>query len=95
MLQKKDIEKVRKLFSSNNYVMTTDELTASKIYYADIKYLLNEELIERVKRSLYGTSFMTLTSKSLKNVMQKYVFLYFSFFTADKNTVLAEYVHKK
>lgn len=53
MLQKKDIEKVRKLFSSHNYVMTTDELTASKIYYADIKYLLNEGLIERLKRGYY------------------------------------------
>ena len=35
MLQKKDIETLRMLFSSHNYIMTTAELTASKLYYAD------------------------------------------------------------
>ena len=47
MLQNKDIETLRMLFSSHNYVMTTAELTASKLYYADIKQLLDEGLIER------------------------------------------------
>lgn len=46
MLQNKDIETLRMLFSSHNYVMTTAELTASKLYYADIKQLLDEGLIE-------------------------------------------------
>ena len=32
MLQKKDIETLRMLFSSHNYIMTTAELTASKLY---------------------------------------------------------------
>ena len=41
------------LFSSHNYVMTTAELTASKLYYADIKQLLDEGLIERVRRGYY------------------------------------------
>jgi len=36
MLQNKDIETLRMLFSSHNYVMTTAELTASKLYYADM-----------------------------------------------------------
>ena len=53
MLQEKDIEILRKLFSRHNYIMTTAELTASKLYYADIKLLLDEGLIERVKRGYY------------------------------------------
>ena len=53
MLQNKDIETLRMLFSSHNYVMTTAELTASKLYYADIKQLLDEGLIERIRRGYY------------------------------------------
>ena len=53
MLQNKDIETLRMLFSSHNYVMTTAELTASKLYYAAIKQLLDEGLIERVRRGYY------------------------------------------
>ena len=53
MLQKKDIETLRMLFSSHNYIMTTAELTASKLYYADIKQLLDEGMIERVRRGYY------------------------------------------
>ena len=53
MLQNKDIETLRMLFSSHNYVMTTAELTASKLYYADIKQLLDEGLIEKVRRGYY------------------------------------------
>ena len=53
MLQNKDIETLRMLFCSHNYVMTTAELTASKLYYADIKQLLDEGLIERVRRGYY------------------------------------------
>ena len=53
MLQNKDIETLRMLFSSHNYVMSTAELTASKLYYADIKHLLDEGLIERVRRGYY------------------------------------------
>ena len=54
MLQNKDIETLRMLFSSHNYVMTTAELTASKLYYADIKQLLDEGLIERVEVTVTG-----------------------------------------
>lgn len=53
MLQRKNIDTLRMLFSSHNYVMTTAELTASKLYYADIKQLLDEGLIERVRRGYY------------------------------------------
>ena len=53
MLQKNKIEILRKLFSQHNYIMTTAELTALKLYYADIKLLLDEGLIERVRRGYY------------------------------------------
>lgn len=53
MLQKKNIDTLRMLFSSHNYIMTTAELTDSKLYYADIKQLLDEGLIERVRRGYY------------------------------------------
>lgn len=53
MHQEKDIEIFRKLFSQHNYIMTTAELTASKLYYADIKLLMDKGLIEKVKRGYY------------------------------------------
>ena len=53
MLQNKEIETSRMLFSSHNYVMTTAELTYSKLYYADKKQLLDEGLIERIRRGYY------------------------------------------
>ena len=53
MLRNKDNNALRMLFSTHNYVMTTAELTASKLYYADIKQLLDEGLIERVRRGYY------------------------------------------
>lgn len=53
MFQKKDIETLRMLFSSHNYVMITAELTASKLYYADIKQLLDEGLIEKIRRGYH------------------------------------------
>lgn len=53
MLQEKDIEIFRKLFSQHNYIMATAELTASKLYYADIKLLMDKGLIEKVKRGYY------------------------------------------
>lgn len=53
MLQKNDIEILIKMFRQNNYVMTTCELAASKLYYRDIKFLLDEGLIERIKRGYY------------------------------------------
>jgi len=53
MLQVKDINIMRKIFSQHNFVMTTAELTATKLYYADIQKLLEEGLIEKVKRGYY------------------------------------------
>ena len=50
MQKNNTIVSLKELFSRNNYVMTTAELTKSKVYYADIKQLLDEGLIERVRR---------------------------------------------
>lgn len=65
MLQKNDIEILRKLFSQHNHIMTTAELTASKLYYADIKLLLDEGLIERVRRGYYYWVVMADKANSL------------------------------
>lgn len=53
MRRKKETEQLRKLFSQHNYIMSTAELTASSLYYADIKFLMDKGLIEKVKRGYY------------------------------------------
>lgn len=53
MLREKDINSIRNIFRQHNLVMTTAELMASKLYYADIKKMLDEGLIEKVKRGYY------------------------------------------
>lgn len=53
MLDSKDIEKFRKIFTKYNSVMTTAELHAEKLYYRDIQNLLEEGVIEKVKRGYY------------------------------------------
>ena len=53
MLHEFEIEELRMRFIKNNYVMTTAELLEAKLYYADIKQLLDEGFIERVRRGYY------------------------------------------
>lgn len=53
MQKNNTIVSLKELFSRYNYVMTTAELTKSKVYYADIKRLLDAGLIERVRRGYY------------------------------------------
>ena len=53
MLHEKEIEQLRMRFIQNNYVMTTAELLEARLYYADIKQLLDEGFIERVRRGYY------------------------------------------
>lgn len=53
MQKNNTIVSLKELFSRYNYVMTTAELTKSKVYYADIKQLLDAGLIERVRRGYY------------------------------------------
>lgn len=49
----KDVNKLKEIFRRYGYVMTTAELNAEKIYYADIQQLINDALIEKVKRGYY------------------------------------------
>lgn len=53
MLRENDIKNVRKLFNRHHYIMTTAEILEAKLYYADIKQLLDDGLIERVRRGYY------------------------------------------
>ncbi|MCM1262512.1 MAG: type IV toxin-antitoxin system AbiEi family antitoxin domain-containing protein [Butyrivibrio sp.] len=53
MFHKNDMKNVEKLFNQHHYIMTTAELLEAKLYYADIKQLLDAGLIERVKRGYY------------------------------------------
>lgn len=53
MLHENDVKNVKKLFNRHHYIMTTAELLEAKLYYADIKQLLDSGLIERLKRGCY------------------------------------------
>lgn len=53
MLHQNDIENVEELFKLHHYIMTTSELLEAKLYYADMKQLLDAGLIERIKRGYY------------------------------------------
>lgn len=53
MFEPKQIDALRRLFKDNNSVMTTAELIASRLYYADIQKMLSEGLVEKVKRGYY------------------------------------------
>lgn len=53
MIRENNIKNVRELFNRHHYIMTTAELLEAQLYYADIKQLLDDGLIERVRRGYY------------------------------------------
>lgn len=53
MLDYKEIDTVRELFSNHDYIMTTAQLNSYKIYYARIQQLLDNGLIEKIKWDYY------------------------------------------
>ena len=53
MLDEKDICFLRKVFSSYNYIMTTAQLNAEKLFYRDIQRMLEAGVVEKVKRGYY------------------------------------------
>ena len=53
MLSENDIKNMQELFKRHYYVMTTNELLEAKLYYADIKKLLDEGFIERIRQGYY------------------------------------------
>ncbi|MDC7290244.1 type IV toxin-antitoxin system AbiEi family antitoxin domain-containing protein [Blautia schinkii] len=53
MLEQKDINNLGKIFSDYDYIMTTAQLNTEKLYYRDIQRMLEDGLIEKVKRGYY------------------------------------------
>lgn len=53
MLDQKDIKNLNDIFKDYDYVMTTAQLSSVKLYYRDIQRMLNEGLIEKIKRGYY------------------------------------------
>lgn len=53
MLNKQDKTFLGKIFSNYNFTMTTAQLNKEKLYYRDIQRMLDEGLIEKVKRGYY------------------------------------------
>ena len=53
MLNETEKKKLKSIFSKHDFVMATAELMAEKIYYADIQQLLQDGLIEKIKRGYY------------------------------------------
>ncbi len=47
------IERIKKIFEEYGNIMKTSELSAAKIYYKDIKELLSEGIIEKLKQGYY------------------------------------------
>lgn len=45
MLETKEKETLKKIFSNYNYIMTTTELNLEKIYYRDIQKMLESGVI--------------------------------------------------
>lgn len=53
MLSEQDKIILGKIFLDYNFTMTTAQLNKEKLYYRDIQRMLNEGLIEKVKRGYY------------------------------------------
>lgn len=53
MLDQKDIKSLNDIFKNYDYVMTTAQLSSVNLYYRDIQRMLNEGLIEKIKRGYY------------------------------------------
>lgn len=53
MLDQKDIKNLNDIFKDYDYVMTTAQLSSVKLYYRDIQRMLDEGLIEKIKRGYY------------------------------------------
>lgn len=53
MLDQKDIKSLNDIFKDYDYVMTTAQLSSVKLYYRDVQRMLNEGLIEKIKRGYY------------------------------------------
>lgn len=53
MPEQREMEILRKIFSDYDYIMTTAQLNAQKLYYRHVQRMLEDGLIEKVKRGYY------------------------------------------
>ena len=53
MLDQKDIKILSDIFSDYDYIMTTAQLSAENLSYRNVKKMLDEGLIEKIKRGYY------------------------------------------
>lgn len=53
MLSERDKTILERIFSNYNFTMTTAQLNKEKLYYRDIQKMLDEGLIEKIKRGYY------------------------------------------
>ena len=49
----RDIKRAKEIFEQHGGMMRTSELSREKIYYADINYLINAGLIEKIRTGYY------------------------------------------
>ncbi len=69
MLTQNEIRILSKIFSDYGYVMTTAQLINEKLFYRDIQRMLEQGLIERIKRGCYhwvddyGTSEVVIVNR--------------------------------
>lgn len=52
-MKQRDTEILGKIFGKYDYIMTAAQLNAEKLYYRDIQRMLEEGLIEKVRRGYY------------------------------------------
>ena len=52
-MEKRKKARIKRLFERNGYVMKMSELEAKKVYHNDLKALLNEDIIEKIKHGYY------------------------------------------
>lgn len=85
MLSEQDKTFLGKIFLNYNFTMTTAQLNKEKLYYRDIQRMLDEGLIEKVKRGYYhwiedyGTSEVALINSLFPDAvfcMETALFLY-------------------
>ena len=75
MLSEQDKTFLGKIFLNYNFTMTTAQLNKEKLYYRDIQRMLDEGLIEKVKRGYYhwiedyGTSEVALINSLLPDAV--------------------------
>ena len=91
MLSEQDKTFLGKIFLNYNFTMTTAQLNKEKLYYRDIQRMLDEGLIEKVKRGYYhwiedyGTSEVALINSLFPDAVFCMETALFSYKYSDRN----------